>query len=135
MDTCVAKPRSKYKKICLQNGEKRDQHRVVMENHLGRRLTFNEVVHHKKDDRYCNDIENLELMTRAAHGRLHGKDYKKLWEGEKSKTAKLNANMVRHVRKLSANGCTFQAIADDFSVDRCTISKIIRGMTYRNVEW
>lgn len=47
-------------------------HRVVMENHLGRLLTENEVVHHLNEDKKDNRIENLEVMTKEEHGRHHG---------------------------------------------------------------
>lgn len=36
-------------------------HRVVMEEHVGRLLDRNEIVHHKDGDRQNNDISNLEL--------------------------------------------------------------------------
>lgn len=47
--------------------EQRHEHRVVMEMLLGRKLTRDEVVHHRNGDKKDNRPENLEVMTRAQH--------------------------------------------------------------------
>lgn len=46
-------------------------HRYIMEQYLGRKLKYNEQVHHKDGDRKNNDIFNLELVTIQEHTRLH----------------------------------------------------------------
>ena len=59
----------KAKKI---NGKKVDEHRLVMENHIGRKLFPTEVVHHIDRDKSNNKINNLMLFpTKKAHTRFH----------------------------------------------------------------
>lgn len=57
--------------ICDRDGRVRYFYRVVMEAHLGRPLAPAEIVHHRNGDPSDDRIENLELMSRADHMRLH----------------------------------------------------------------
>ena len=49
----------------------RHMHRVVMEQVLGRKLTKDEVVHHIDENKWNNSPENLQVMTRSEHIKLH----------------------------------------------------------------
>ena len=58
-------------------------HRFIMQEHLGRPLTKDEVVHHKDHNTLNNDISNLELMDKITHCRLHvGDNIHKRWGKE-----------------------------------------------------
>lgn len=46
-------------------------HVVLIEDRIGRKILPDEVVHHVDGDRTNNDLDNLALMTRTAHSRLH----------------------------------------------------------------
>lgn len=53
-----------------ENGE--NQHRVVMERKIGRKLRKGEIVHHKDGDKKNNSIRNLQLLkNQSEHIKLH----------------------------------------------------------------
>lgn len=50
------------------------EHILVMEAHIGRHLSSDEVVHHINRNRSDNRLENLRLMNKREHARMHMKE-------------------------------------------------------------
>jgi HNH endonuclease len=48
--------------------------RAVMEAHLKRILSSNDIIHHKNEDSTDDRIENLEVLSRAEHINFHRKE-------------------------------------------------------------
>lgn len=62
-------------KFIIVDGRTVAEHRHMMEQYLGRELDrYNEVVHHKNGDRLDNRLENLEVLTRSEHMKVHRED-------------------------------------------------------------
>ena len=55
---------------------RRQVHRVVAENKIGRKLREYEVVHHRDGDKTNFRKENLRVTSRSHHSKMHSKyDY------------------------------------------------------------
>ena len=62
-----------YTTITVHGRGKLLEHRYLMEQVLHRPLQRNELINHKNGNRRDNKLENLEVISRSDHMRLHNK--------------------------------------------------------------
>ena len=129
---------NRYKSIKI-NGIKHDEHRYLMEQHLGRKLTQNEVVHHKDGNPLNNDLSNLEIMPLSEHARMHqlgkhlsGVTRRKLRMVGRSQLffAKLTVERVIEIKGLLRQGESKKSIAQKYHVHPSTIFRIAKGANW-----
>lgn len=143
------KPKSRYKAIKV-NGVKHDEHRYLMEQHLGYKLSSDMVVHHKNEKSRDNDISNLEVMTRAEHARLHqlGRIYPKEVIDRRPSRVGYISEYNRSQRKLTEDDVRFirdnykphdkefgaRPMAKKFNIDHSSLIKIANRKCYSDID-
>lgn len=92
-------------RVRLADGSQRrvKAHRLVMERHLGRRLSPGEHVHHIDGNKQNNVIENLQLISPSDHSKLtngerHYKRGYKLNLTDEERAARSERAKARHAR-------------------------------------
>ena len=133
---------SKYKAIKV-DAVKHDYHRWLMEQELGRKLDFNEIVHHDNENKLDNDIKNLVVMSRSDHAKLHARP-PYFSERARERRREVAAENPAHNRKLTEEDVInikrsytprdreygARALARRYGIDHTSILKIINGKFY-----
>ena len=58
-------------KMTYKDGKNVREHVLIAEEKIGRKLKKNEVVHHMDGDKMNNNPENLTVVTRGEHAKIH----------------------------------------------------------------
>ena len=86
-------------------------------------MTSSDVVHHKDGNILNNDPDNLEIMSRTEHARMHGR--------ETLTPAKLTPDRVRQIRRfIGVNDLTNEQVGAVFGVAKETIRDLRSGHTW-----
>ena len=123
------------------DGKKKDLHRHLMEQKVGRKLRFNEVVHHKDGNKLNNDIDNLEVISRSRHSRMHRLGQKCSDEFKEKMRAKgiefmpnkLTADQVKEIIAAHRTGTRQADLARSYKVNKTTICDIINRRTWKHI--
>lgn len=131
----------KYYAGVRYNGKKVDAHRLEVELAIGRKLKYDEVVHHIDGNINNNAIDNLTIMSRAEHSRLHmtGKTpsaetrekLSRALRGHVSACRKFTDEQAAEMKRLHGMGFTYREIAEKYGTDHSTILRIVNGTYYQ----
>ena len=126
---------TKYKKLKLKDGSTIDEHRYVMEQHLGRKLLHNEIVHHIDENKSNNNISNLQIMSKSEHSKLHQINNANRIKGViKSNSKKiLQLDLDNNIIKEWSSGIsTKQEGFDNRCISACCLGK---RKTHKGYKW
>lgn len=138
---------NRYKAVKI-DGKKRDYHRYIMEQELGRKLRPDEVVHHKNNDSKDNRIENLEVMLLSEHTRLHHANRKQSLEVRKAQSERMKGKPNKNARHLSEDQVRYvkenyipgdnkyglRAMSRELGISHTSLIHILHKRSYKDID-
>lgn len=133
-----------YKKVRLTKQQTKDEHRLLVEEKLGRLLFDFEVAHHIDGNKENNNPDNLCVLFSWCHKRLHALGKTKsahtkelislATRGINNASCKLSEDEVREIKALLLKGTMSQKdIAQMFDVSTNTICNIKHGRKWKHI--
>lgn len=114
--------------VVRENGETRRmvQHRWVIEQHLGRRLTRAEDVHHINGIKHDNRLENLRLMDHVEHTRIT-KSHLAIQKVTPEVAAAIRAEYGTPSGKGIHRKVSHGSLGRKYGISRSAVGDIVRG--------
>lgn len=138
-----------YKRLSLgkdENGKRilKDEHRYLVEQFIGRKLSRNEVVHHIDGNKKNNDISNLKVMSLSEHTKIHSiertiSEETKLkisnsLKGKKSPMRNKSEQDIINIAKKYKEFQNYRKVDRFFNYANGTTGEIIRGEKYKEYQ-
>ena len=117
---------SGYKKQMI-DGKEFYEHRLVVEEDLGRKLESHEDVHHIDGNKLNNTIDNLKVLSKREHTIIHDR------VGVRNNKTKLSEDQVLQIRELHMTGLNYERLAENFGIDPSSASNIVRRKTWKHL--
>lgn len=111
------------------NGKQERTHRHIMGRHIGRELKTTELVHHANGDVFDNRIENLRIVSRSEHMKIHPEI------GAATRFKRTHSIRYSRLNRLYIDfGMSIREIADHIGVSAMTIHRNLKehGISRRN---